>query len=125
MTRYLLDTHTFLWWHEANPRLGTQALLEIRNPANEVFFSAISCYEIELKRSLGKLRAPEDLVTNHRFLPLPILIAHADLAGRLPIHHRDPFDRILAAQAMVENLVLITADANIPSFGVAVMPTRD
>jgi len=127
LTRYLLDTHAFLWWHEASPQLGPRAMLEIANSTNEIFFSAISCYEMEFKRNLGKLRAPdhlEYLVNSHGFLPLPVVTAHAELAGRLPMHHRDPFDRILVAQATIENLVLVTADANIRKFDVPIMSTR-
>ena len=128
MTRLLLDTHTFLWWHESSPQLGSQARYEIANQLNEVFFSAISSYEMEFKRNLGKLNAPdfpEDLVAGQGFTPLPVTIAHAELAGRLPLHHRDPFDRILVAQAMIEDLIVITADTNIPRFDVTVLSTRD
>ena len=126
MTSYLLDTHTFLWWHDSSPQLGPQAMSEIGNSQNEVFFSAISCYEMEFKRNLGKLRAPdnlENLVASQGFWPLPVTISHAELAGRLPMHHRDPFDRILVAQAMLENFVLITGDANIRRFDVPVLST--
>ncbi len=128
MTRYLLDTHAFLWWHDSSPQLGTRATLQIRNSQNEVLFSAISSYEMEFKRNLGKLRAPdhlEDLLASHGFVPLPVTLAHAELAGRLPMHHRDPFDRILVAQAILEDLVLITGDNNVRRFDVPVLPTGD
>ena len=128
MTRFLLDSHAFIWWHESSLQLGPLARQEIADQQNDVFFSAISTYEMEYKRNLGKLRAPdhlEDLITSQGFLSLPVTMSDAELAGRLPMHHRDPFDCILVAQAMVENLVPITADANIRRFDVDVLSTRD
>ena len=126
--RLLLDTHTLLWWILNSVNLGQAARTAIADTENQVFVSAVSIYEIAYKRNAGRLEAPEDLlgtVENLGFDFMAFTLSHADLAGRLPMHHRDPFDRILVAQAMNEDLILITADANIHTFDVNVMPTQD
>ena len=108
----LLDTHALLWWL-ADIDLTVSAVEAIADPGNVVMVSAISVWEIEIKRSLGKLDAPEDLIEaigDSGFEPLPVEFSHARAAGGLPPHHRDPFDRMLIAQAMTDGLVVVTRD---------------
>lgn len=116
MRDLLLDTHVFLWWLENNPRLGLQARAAIADGGNRVFVSAVSGWEIAIKRALGKLEAPDGLdaaVSEKGFTHLSIAFAHGERAGALPPHHRDPFDRMLIAQAQIEGLELVSADARV------------
>ena len=102
MQRLLLDTHVLLWALEDSPELGEKARRAVIDPRNEVFVSAINVWEITIKRSLGKLRGLDNLTTTVEdtgFTQLPITLFHAEQAGNLPMHHRDPFDRMLVAQA--------------------------
>ena len=113
MQRLLLDTHTLLWAIEDNPGLNADARSAIVDPLNDVFVSAASVWEIAIKRSLGRLEAPDNLgeeVRKAGFIELPVTIRHGELAARLPPHHGDPFDRMLVAQAPAEGLVLVTRD---------------
>ncbi len=121
MRRLLLDTHVFLWWLADAPQLGEPARAAIGDERNEVFVSAVSGWEIAIKRAAGKLRAPDDLdalVEDSGFSHLPITFFHGEQAGALPPHHRDPFDRMLIAQAQAEGLVIVTRDLFIPLYGV-------
>lgn len=121
MRRVLLDTHTLLWWLMDAPALGVRARALIAEPRHAVYVSAASAWEIAIKRNLGKLVAPDNVsewVENEGFQALPISIFHACSAGRLCWDHRDPFDRMLVAQAQAEGLEVITADAQILSFGI-------
>ena len=123
--RFVLDSHVLLWAMVDDLRLGQEARGIITSPNNEIFVSAVSVWEITIKRALGKLRAPDDLVgaiREYGFLELPITSSQAERAGNLPLIHRDPFDRMLVAQAELEGLVLITNDSNIRRYGVSVMP---
>ena len=125
MPRLLLDTHVLLWALEDSQALSADARQSIADTRNEVFVSAVSIWEMAIKRSLGKLRAPDNLadtVQEAGFAALPITLAHAEQAGMLPPHHRDPFDRMLVAQALAEGLVVVTDDALIPKYGVRTMP---
>ena len=126
MRRLLLDTHVLLWWLAGERRLGSEALRLLRSGRNAVFVSAASAWEIAIKKAQGKLKAPrEDLDTvlaEEGFVPLPITVLHGELAGGLPAIHRDPFDRMLVAQARAEGLEIVTADPTIPRYGV---PTVD
>ena len=125
--RFLLDTHTFLWWHWNSPQLGPIARSVIERPGNAIFVSAVSSYEMAYGRNRGRLEAPEnlaDFLTREGFRPLPLSLLHAEEAGRLPLGHRDPFDRMLAAQAMVEDLILITNDSAMRGFGVSILAAR-
>lgn len=109
----LLDTHTLIWWLTNNPTLAVQAKKAIADPDNLVFVSAASAWEIAIKKSLGKLQAPDDLaeqIKAKNFIPLAISIEHAVMVEQLPTHHQDPFDRILIAQGMYEQLVIVTRD---------------
>jgi len=121
--RILLDTHLLLWWLEASPLLSTQAREIIRDPENTVFVSAVSLWEIWLKQSLGKLRLPDDFTERlaaESFERLPLTASHTRPVSLLPWRHRDPFDRMLVAQAQVEKLVLLTADDALTAYGPAV-----
>ena len=125
MPRLLLDTHVLLWALEDSQALSVDARQSIADTRNEVFVSAVSIWEMAIKRSLGNLRAPDNLadtVQEAGFAALPITLAHAEQAGMLPPHHRDPFDRMLVAQALAEGLVLVTDDALIQKCGVRTMP---
>ena len=96
----------------------------MHDPSNEVFVSVASAWEISIKGSTGKLEAPDNLaeqIEGAGFIQLLVTFEHAELAGRLPMHHRDPFDRMLVAQAQVEDLVLATRDRNMARYGVEVM----
>ena len=113
MKRLLLDTHALLWWLSGDLKLGKIAKAEISNPKNEVYVSAASIWEIAIKKGIGKLTAPADfdaIVDNEGFLKLPISLYHGEQAGTLPQHHKDPFDRMLVAQAQAEGLTFITSD---------------
>lgn len=118
--RLLVDSHVALWWLESNDKLGPESrrLLE---SADEVFFSAVTPWELGIKRALGKLDFPTGLVEElvaGGFAELAICAAHGELAANLPPHHHDPFDRMLIAQARVEALVLVTADRAIDPYDV-------
>lgn len=109
----LLDAHTVLWWLADDPMLGQPAKDAIADPANEALVSAATVWEIEIKRALGKLTAPDGLVDAIEvtgFGTLPITAADAETAGRLPAHHRDPFDRMLVAQAVRLDAVIVSRD---------------
>jgi PIN domain nuclease of toxin-antitoxin system len=121
MRRLLLDTHTFLWWLADDFRLGTRARALIADAKNQVFVSAATAWELSIKKSLGKLEAPDDLdamVEEEGFEKLAITFFHGERAGDLPQLHRDPFDRMLVAQSQAEGLEIITADEAIPKYGV-------
>jgi PIN domain nuclease of toxin-antitoxin system len=122
--RLLLDTHVLLWWLADDPALGKRARRLIANEA-EVFASAASAWEIAIKRALGKLEAPEDLAAAldaGGIGRMPMEFEHAAVAGALPRHHDDPFDRMLVAQAQCEGLTLLTSDPRLSSYAVAVLP---
>ena len=122
--RVLIDTHIFIWCDQ-RPRAVAPALLAtLRDVGNEVFVSVASVWEIGIKRATGKLdfAAPiVETVERLGFELLPIAGAHAEHAGALPRHHRDPFDRLIIAQAVLEGLVLGTQDRRIRPYGVATL----
>lgn len=121
--RLLLDTHLLLWWLCNDKSLSALARSLIANPENTVCVSAVSHWEIRLKQSLGKLELPSDFDTklaDEPFELLPLTAASATQFGLLPWHHRDPFDRMLVAQAQVENLTLLTADKALTAYGALV-----
>lgn len=122
--RLLLDTHVILWWLNASEELpGEMRDLLATEPA--VYLSAVSPWEIAIKQSVGKLSGPADLAERARdsqFTPLPITAGHGVRAGRLPQHHRDPFDRMLVAQAQMEELTIVTRDKWIHYYDVPVLP---
>ncbi|MCX5391169.1 type II toxin-antitoxin system VapC family toxin [Streptomyces sp. NBC_00094] len=119
--KLLLDTHVVLWWLSGELPDKTRDLL-----AGErwVYMSAVTPWELSVKQATGKLDAPVDVAERARatqFLPLPIVAEHGVRAGQLPPHHRDPFDRILIAQAQTEGLTLVTRDKHIPRYDVPVL----
>lgn len=121
--RLLLDTHVLLWWL-ADERLSPEARLAIGDPANTAFISAVSAWEISVKKALGKLTAPDDLeqqIWSGGFLALPMTIGHGVAAGELESHHDDPFDRMLIAQARAEGLAIVTRDRRFSDYGVALI----
>lgn len=122
--RLLLDTHVLLWWLGRSARLGQSARAAIADPSAEVLISAVSAWEIEIKRELGKLKAPMDLpdqLVAHGFNELPVSVAHGCATGGLPPHHRDPFDRMLVAQAALEQAILVTADHKMAAYDVPIL----
>ena len=120
----LLDTHALLWWLEDSRRMQRTARAAIASPENRVFVSAVTVWEIALKRNLGKLEAPADMpliIRDEGFIGLPLTLYHGHLAGNLPLIHRDPFDRMLVAQAQAEGLILVTDDATVRRYDVTTM----
>lgn len=118
---YLLDTHTLIWALENNPTLSQKARNAIINGENMIFVSPVSAWEISIKKATGELDVPDNLyeeIKLHRFTELKINFDHAQLAGSLPDIHKDPFDRMLIAQAMIEKLTLITRDKQISKYDV-------
>ena len=119
----LLDTHVALWAITGDATLAVEFLDRLRHDP-DVFLSPVSLWEITIKQQAGKLSGPPDLAERVRdmgFRELPVTHDHAITAGRLPPHHRDPFDRMLVAQAITENLTLATRDASIPLYEVGVL----
>ena len=126
--RALLDTHAFLWWISDDPRLSEKAREIIADGHNELFFSAASGWEISIKAGLGRLEVPENLqrfiadqLSRNAIQVLPIYLSHAQHTGTLPVHHRDPFDRILVSQAILEEMPLLSADSHLSRYLVEVV----
>jgi PIN domain nuclease of toxin-antitoxin system len=119
----LLDTHVLLWWSAGDPGLGRRAEAAIADPANVVFISAATAWEIAVKRAAGRLEAPDArvLIEAGGFQGLPIDADHAVASAELPPHHRDPFDRLLVAQAQLEQLSLVTADPQLARYDVELL----
>ncbi|MGX5695552.1 type II toxin-antitoxin system VapC family toxin [Agromyces soli] len=122
--RALLDTHVLLWWLADDPKLAAHHRELIADADNEMLVSSITVAEVSIKASLGKLDAPTGLDTELErlgFTPLALTPAHAEALRALPWHHRDPFDRMLVAQAMVEGVPLLSADARLRAYPPAVI----
>jgi PIN domain nuclease of toxin-antitoxin system len=122
--RLLLDTHALLWWFQ-DSRLSIPAKRAIADPANDVFISSASAWEIAIKQRAGKLfdappadRLFAEVANDPRYQPLPMTMPHALLAGSFHYAHRDPFDRMLCAQAQIEGLTLVTSDPLLAGFGI-------
>jgi PIN domain nuclease of toxin-antitoxin system len=126
--RLLLDTHALLWWLADDARLAAVEREAIRNPKNEVYLSAASVWEIVIKQGLGRLKVPEPVsvaAARLGFRPLPITFEHVEATGLLPSLHRDPFDRLLVAQAKVESLTLVTRDPSMREYpGLGFLPQK-
>lgn len=123
--KVLLDTHAFLWWVLDDPRLSKRARAAIGDPKSDVFFSVASAWELAIKTTLGRLDLPGPLeallpqqIALNRFLVLPVALSHALAVVALPPHHRDPFDRLLVAQAQIEELRLVSGDRWIARYDV-------
>jgi PIN domain nuclease of toxin-antitoxin system len=122
--RLLLDTHVYLWWRTARSRLSSHVIEAIETEV-DVAVSAVSAMEVAVKQALGKLVDEPALLDDpveHDLQSLPITWAHASELRRLPLLHRDPFDRLLVAQARVEGCTLVTADEQVRAYDVATMP---
>jgi PIN domain nuclease of toxin-antitoxin system len=123
--RLLFDTNAVVWWLADDPRLGRDARAAVADPANDVYVSAASIWEAEIKRAKRRAGFDVDLgpvLAEEHVVPLPITIAHAVRAGRLPLLHGDPFDRMLVAQAQLEGLAIVTNDRAIAGYDVLVVP---
>lgn len=124
MNSVLLDTHVLLWWLQGGENLSSRARSLILNPAIDVLVSAASAWEIAIKHEAGKLEAAwlvahfHSAMEEHRFVELPISAAHALRAGILKAPHKDPFDRVLVAQAQIENVPLVSNDNVLDEFSV-------
>lgn len=123
--RLLLDTHILLWWLADDPALPVAARTAIGDPSSEVFISAASAWEIAIKHALGRLDFPvaqmAAILDEAGFTPLGIEVQHGVIAGALPPHHNDPFDRMLVAQAQHEGMTIVTVDTMIRRYAVAVL----
>ena len=123
MAGLLLDTHIFLWWRQGGQRLQRK-IREAIIDSELVFVSSASAWEIAIKRSLGRLQIPGTVaagIEDSQFSPLLVSLAHADAVAELPFHHRDPFDRMLVAQAQHERLTLVTADRQLQSYDLSIL----
>lgn len=123
MSALLLDTHVLLWWLAGDP-LDDEVVDRIADPATVVVVSAASILEAAIKATLGKLDVRESLghvVVEEGFTPLDVTFDHAELAGQLPPHHRDPFDRMLVAQARIEGCEIVSRDRAFDAYGVDVL----
>ena len=123
-SRLLLDTHTFLWWRSAQSRLGRDAQRAIAE-AETVYVSMASAWEVTIKISIGKLRLDsrfEDGISESGFRALPIAFGHLDRLATLPFLHRDPFDRMLIAQALSDGLTIVSDDRQIADYKVEWLP---
>jgi PIN domain nuclease of toxin-antitoxin system len=123
--RLLLDTHTLLWWLIKNPSLSTHAQRLLEDRENKILVSAASAWEMATKVRLGRLSVATEVVQNfifyverERFLPIPVTIEHGIRAGSLPGPHKDPFDRMLIAQAIAENIPIVSNDRALDGYGI-------
>jgi len=123
--RLLLDTHTFIWSFSKTRKLSPAAARELQNSANEIFASVASVWEMQIKIKLGKMifnDTLENIITEqqqiNRIQILPVNLAHALYLENLPPHHKDPFDRLLISQAIIENMTLVSADADFAKYQV-------
>lgn len=126
--RYLIDTHCWLWWHIEPDRLGPESIRLIENGETELYFSVVSAWEITIKLALSKLELPVPPVN---YIPsrlqqspmkiLPVHLEHTINVGRLATHHKDPFDRLLIAQAKSENLTVITHDSQFARYDLEIV----
>jgi PIN domain nuclease of toxin-antitoxin system len=122
--KLLLDTHAALWWLSGDERFGSTAAGYLADASSQVLLSAAVVWEVAIKRSLGKLDAPQDLaatLVGAGASPLPVRVDHAAAVEHLPWHHRDPFDRLLVAQADIERAVLVSGDDALSPYGVPIV----
>ena len=122
--RLLLDANAFVWWVTSSPRLTATARAAITDEVNEIVVGIGAIWELTIKRSLGKLHFPFDFEAELRkenFPVLPISFAHLRKLDGMPLHHRDPFDRLLIAQALAEGIPVATADRRFAAYGVQIV----
>lgn len=127
----LLDTQALVWWRQGNRKLGSRARAKIEREADAVLVSAATAWEIAIKWRAGRLKLPEgpdawlqQAIASSGFSTLPITLAHAVSVADLPDHHADPFDRLLIAQARMEQLTIVTSDSAFDAYDVAVLDAR-
>lgn len=121
---YLIDTHIFIWWMDGGDRLATEAKNVLQDAQQEVFISVASIWEMVIKKQQGKLKAPTDIEKDIKlagFMVFPIELSHVLKVTDLPLYHKDPFDRLLIAQATVENLAFVTDDIKIKKYDLKVV----
>ena len=119
----LLDSNVVVWLDQKRQRIPESVLLRLES-APQVFLSAVTAWELAIKQSLGSLtlrRPVSDLIHMHQMIELPVTIRHGEAVRDLPLHHRDPFDRLLVAQAIVEGLILVTGDQKLLKYGVPIL----
>ncbi len=122
MKSIIIDTHVLIWWLANDSQLGEKAKKEIANPTNTVYVSSATSWEISIKVMSGKLTLPgpmqnmRNIVYREGFFELPIILEHGTNAGQLPLIHKDPFDRMMIAQAIAEGFHLMTADQHIKKY---------
>jgi len=119
-----LDTHVLLWWLDDSPKLSRTGRNAIADPENLIILSAVVIWEIRIKQALGKLEIPQNfyrVVKDQGFELLSITADHAHAVGDLPMHHRDPFDRMIIAQAKLENLHVVTHDIMFQKYDIPVL----
>jgi PIN domain nuclease of toxin-antitoxin system len=122
--KLLLDTHVLLWWLDDCPRLGLTARRAIADRGHHVYVSAASVWEASIKESKGLLRLSENFdskLASEPFLPLPVTHQHARKGARLPVLHKDPFDRLLVAQCQLEHMTLVTQDKMLADYNIPVI----
>jgi len=120
----LLDTHAVLWWLSDDPTLSEAARTAISDPENTVYLSAVVVWEMRIKQGIGKLDLPDDfdqVLDGQAFSRLPVTVDHAHAIAGLPAVHRDPFDRMLVAQAVVEGMTIVSRDRRIAEYGIGVV----
>lgn len=120
---FLLDTHVFIWFYDTQHKLSQKVSQELSNPANNLFLSVASVWEIQIKIQIKKLTFQDpfaDIIAEQQQINglqiLPVQLSHALYLENLPSHHKDPFDRLLISQAIVENMILVSADANFAKY---------
>lgn len=124
MAGYLLDTPVMLWWLAEPERLSAEATRVIADGASQLYFSAAGAWEMAIKKTLGRLEYPGNLpevLAANRIEPLPVSVAHALAVADLPLHHRDPFDRIQIAQARLEGLTIVTRDPEFEAYEASII----
>jgi PIN domain nuclease of toxin-antitoxin system len=122
--KLLLDTHAALWWLADDARIGPDAERQVSDETNRVLLSAVVIWEVAIKRSLGRLQAPTDLASTLLAAgaqALAVTLDHAAAVEALPWHHRDPFDRLLVAQALTEGAAIVSQDDRLRPYGVPVV----
>ena len=126
--KLLVDTHIFIWWTQDSQKLSPAVRSAIADPGSALYLSTASIWEIIIKQQLGKLKFPEPLeqsipqtISHYGLSLLPIELSHLFRLQGLPLHHRDPFDRLLVAQAMAENLTLATSDTPLSAYGIPLL----
>jgi PIN domain nuclease of toxin-antitoxin system len=122
--KLLLDTHAALWWLTGDERFGREAERQLIDDTNQILLSAAVVWEVAIKRSLGKLQAPEDfapMLLGAGIQALAVSLEHAGSVEHLPWHHRDPFDRMLVAQASIEKAAVVSRDEALRPYGVTLI----